>query len=463
MCIVKSNNAVQILPGGGVNKPLMLNGNEEPFQIYAYVLHTHSLRLVYKELVKFRRRANYFELLGFFLQKALGYGSHSTDDVDNWCVDTLEWLRKRDASLWGVKSQRAADELEADLSDPSKSAAPQTKSILTKKNKIKKYKLLIPLDLNDEERTNLEERQKKAIDSLNEHLLLMYQIWQKRKKLRRFYQEESPFKSQFYSIWALNNFVSLMNKLKEQEQQERSTFAAYLHDSSHIDPQQFLLDVNCVLLAENSSNSSNINNNNSISKTVTKPNTNQSETRSLKGKSMGHRHAANVTKSLNRIVDGHDRDQSQANKAAEVLCQTLSGVCMDGTDSRAHSPLKSTLSQADILSYLSDNVFARFRKALTFAHRGKQWIQLQNICKLILNCLSTLLIEITTSAASRAQQRPPKTIKISHLWKVLCSCMHFGSDYLLDMLILATPIKVELFWIEFFNFIICFIYMVKIQ
>lgn len=47
----------------------MLTGNEETAQIYAYIF-SNQTKQVYRELVKFRRRAAYFEYIVQLLQKA---------------------------------------------------------------------------------------------------------------------------------------------------------------------------------------------------------------------------------------------------------------------------------------------------------------------------------------------------------------------------------------------------------
>lgn len=61
----------------------MLSGNEETAQIYAYVAST-PVRQAYRELIKFRRRAAFFEYLVQLLHKAINDDAAQLD-INEWC------------------------------------------------------------------------------------------------------------------------------------------------------------------------------------------------------------------------------------------------------------------------------------------------------------------------------------------------------------------------------------------
>ena len=231
----------------------MLTGNEDAAQIYAYIAQ-NTTKLTFKELIKFRKRANYFEFLVNLLQKALT--EELTSDINEWCADTLEWLQKRNASILGPQSiiTKKQEGFITVIGNARKSQASEfvdaggNNNKPTRRRRIKKYKLLIPLDLDPSEKIKLEEKQKAAIDAIYDLFPEKYETWTRRKKLRRLFQEESSFKSQFFLTWALNLFGILANRMRQSSPQNQANFMQRLYSVSYLDPQQFLFDKNNALL-----------------------------------------------------------------------------------------------------------------------------------------------------------------------------------------------------------------------
>jgi hypothetical protein len=250
----------------------MLTGNEDVSQIYAYISQ-NATKHAYRELIKFRKRTNYFELLVNLLQKALT--EELTQEVNEWAVETIDWLKKRNVTILGaqtnvnrkqdgvitvagnVNNKQLAAELAAEL-ERNNTRSNTTRNSMAfgkggnknanKKRKIKKYKLLIPLELDISEKLKLEELQKKAIDTLYDLFPEKYERWTRRKKLRKIFMEEAAFKSQFYVVWALNNFSMLMNRIQTSSPQNYTNFAQRLHNYAYLDPQMFLFDKNNAFL-----------------------------------------------------------------------------------------------------------------------------------------------------------------------------------------------------------------------
>ena len=236
----------------------IMNGTEDTTFIYGFISHSPT-KYAYKELIKFRKRTSFMELLVYYLQKAMT--EELIHDIRDFCVDTDDWLLRRNIAILGnravitkkpggVVTVAGNQQLTGSLGEfeEKKGAKNSSSSIgnftTFKKRKIKKYKLLIPLELKDEARIKLEDTQKGAIDKIFDIFPEMHDNWVRRKRLRRLLQEESTFKAQFYTIWALNEFSALMNRLNQPS-------ADKIFSNDFIEPQYFLFDTNnCLLLSE---------------------------------------------------------------------------------------------------------------------------------------------------------------------------------------------------------------------
>lgn len=226
----------------------MLTGNEDMAQIYSFIVNNPT-KIAYKELIKFRRRNNYFEMLVGLLQKALN--EELTQDIADWSLEIIDWLQKRNGSIIGnaAVSKRKPDgfvaktfasDIVSEMNDTATASIAPAKNKIKPKRKIKKYKLLIPIDLDLNEKIKLEEKQKTAIDLLYDQLPDLYEKWCRRKKFRKILQEESAFKSQFFSINALSNFSQMMNRVNLNS--SKNYPFEKVNSISYLDPQNFLFD-----------------------------------------------------------------------------------------------------------------------------------------------------------------------------------------------------------------------------
>ena len=237
----------------------LMTGAEDTTFIYGFIAHSPT-KYAYKELTKFRKRTSYMELLVYYLQKAMT--EELISDIRDFCNDTDDWLLRRNIAILGnravvtkkpggvvtVAGNQQLTSSFGEFEDKKGGVKNSTSSIANfttfKKRKIKKYKLLIPLELKDEERVKLEDKQKAAIDKIYDIFPDMHENWMRRKRLRRLLHEESTFKAQFYTIWALNEFSTLMNRLNQPASEK-------IFSNDFIEPQYFLFDTNnCLLLSE---------------------------------------------------------------------------------------------------------------------------------------------------------------------------------------------------------------------
>lgn len=237
----------------------MLSGNEDMAKVSSFIINNPT-KMVYKELIKFRNRSNYFELLMGLLKKALN--EDLLQEITEWSLETIDWLQKRNHSIIGdaVLPKKKADglatrafatDIVSEINDTGTVVIePTIKNKPKNKRKLKKYKLLIPIDLDFNEKILLEEKQKTAIDLLYNKLPDLYQKWSRRKKFRKLLQNESAFKSQFYVTNALSNFSQMISRVFFPA--GKICLLEKINNVSYLDPNNFLFDkANVIIINHN--------------------------------------------------------------------------------------------------------------------------------------------------------------------------------------------------------------------
>ncbi len=86
----------------------------------------------------------------------------------------------------------------------------------------------------------LEAIQKIAINTIYALFPDKHQNWRRRVKLRRQFQEEASFKSQYFVYWALSNFSLLVNRINQSSASNRMNYLQRLGNFTYLDPQNFL-------------------------------------------------------------------------------------------------------------------------------------------------------------------------------------------------------------------------------
>ena len=81
--------------------------------------------------------------------------------------------------------------------------------------KIKKYRFIVPNDMDPIAKTELEVKQKIAIDSIYYCFPIKHENWKRRVKLRKTFQEEASLRANYFALWALSNFSILMNRINQ--------------------------------------------------------------------------------------------------------------------------------------------------------------------------------------------------------------------------------------------------------
>ncbi len=107
----------------------------------------------------------------------------------------------------------------------------------------------------------------------------------------------------------------------------------------------------------------------------------------------------------------------------------------ESTSSDARQP-QVPISANDFAD-MAAQVFNKFRRAVVIAHRYKQWTQLQNVCKLIFNCVNTLVVFLPAVSYNNR-----KIFRMQDVWKSALPCFYLAAESLLDMIFSTAPIEV---------------------
>jgi hypothetical protein len=432
----------------------MLTGNEDVAQIYAYILQNQT-KQTYREIIKFRKRTNYFEYLTILFQKALN--EELNQEIGEWAYETIDWLSKRNSNIIGhqLNLNRKGDtfmiihtkSLPSDMDNDPNNQTPVKKKPKPKRSK--KYKLLIPLDLDLNEKLKLEEKQKKAIDVLYNMFTVKYEDWIRRRKLRKQFMEESAFKSQFFALWALNDFYILINRIQPSSALEHAFFENQVNSSSYLDAQLFLFEKNKALLLPSNGmlhlrypNQSVVSNLTSKSK---KPETSKSNNTD-KSKQIDTNFSINNQLNEEKLIsDLSIKDTSDL--FAKIMCaydqsnqhnnSTFKSIQENDDNDLENSSHTGVLYSADFVE-MATTLFNKFKYSIVIAHRGKQWTQLQNVCKLMFNCMNAFLVRLPA-----ATNKNKRLYKIDDLWKSLLPSIYIAAENLLDMLFYTSPIEVS--------------------
>ncbi len=290
----------------------------------------------------------------------------------------------------------------------------------------------------------MEEKQKKAIDVLYNVFTDHYENWIRRRRLRKQFLEESAYKSQFFALWAMNDFYVLINRIQPSAFVSQTLYENALNQTSYLDAQMFLFDKSKALLISNPDRSSvprNLNQSfqsNLTAKTkksdIQKPNKtknyDQQTIENLNEEKLFSDLSVKDTCDLfSKIMCAHDLSNEINQKEDKK-----SNIHEDDLDD---SSQYGQVSSSDFIE-IATVIFAKFKYAIVIAHRGKQWTQLQNVCKLMFNCINTFLVRLPPVTHNNRRMH-----KINDIWKSLLPCIYIAAENLLDMVFYATPIEVH--------------------
>jgi hypothetical protein len=304
------------------------------------------------------------------------------------------------------------------------------------------------------EKSKLEERQRKAIDRLFDLLPERYETWNRRRKLRKILQDESAQKAQLFVIVAMNNYGLLMHRI----QASLPGLAHRINNSSYFDPQAFLFD-KCnalIYVGVDGQDSGNKVTDSTTSRVAVKDSKQQQPAKSL-AKATGKKDSSPEGKKSSRspAKNRNDRDPITEEKnndykdISDLLAGVISGLDQPISDKNSKTSkllelqtlevakkAPSPLSPSDFTE-VTTNIFDKFRYAVVIEHRAKQWTQLQNTCKLMFNCINSMLAYMPAMLFNNRKAYTLKDLCLS-----VQTTMYMAADNLLDMLFSAIPMEV---------------------
>jgi hypothetical protein len=440
----------------------MLTGNEDVSQIYAYIAQNQT-KYVYKELIKFRKRTNYLEMVIYLMQKALS--EDLSQEINEWAVETLDWIEKRNTSILGNNNlflrkpdaavitvggnveKDQAKGIEAEILNMQQAmlgqlAANNPQAILKRnqiKPKIKKYKLLIPLELDIIEKSKLEEKQKKAIDRLYDLLPELYDKWNRRQKLRKILQEESAQKAQLYVLIAMNNFNLLVNRI----QASLPGLVHRINNMYYFDAQNFLFDKSFALIQVGLDGQQDSNRPYSSETDFHTDRAPRKEHSPVKSKQISKTSPSRSPPKIKPDIITEEKNNDYKD-VSDLIAGVICGLDSLKENKKTKNVPEFSTEQAKKVNPLSPsdfsevirNIFDKFRYSVVLSHRGKQWTQLQNTCKLMFNCINSMLTYLPGMLFNNR-----KAFTLKDLWLSLHQCLYIAVENLLDMLLQTCPME----------------------
>lgn len=268
------------------------------------------------------------------------------------------------------------------------------------------YKLLIPLNLDIIEKNKLEEKQKKAIDTLYDLLPELYDKWNRRKKMRKILQDESAHTAQLYVLVALNNYSLLINKIQ-------SSLPGLVHrfnNSYYFDTQMFLFDKSNALIHVGIDGQNAHDNNSPVqaTKSIQKPVNSKLNKMAKSMENLNKLTNSNVisttsqsldiSKSYNKLSDKDFITEEKNNEykdVSDLICGIISGIdqvntgkntdrnrgayikIMESELQKKTGPTASPLSPKEFTDVIA-NIFEKFRYAVVSRILIKHDILLRN-------------------------------------------------------------------------------------
>ncbi|XP_006820960.1 cilia- and flagella-associated protein 54-like [Saccoglossus kowalevskii] len=425
-----------------------LTGSEDPNLLHAYIAALPS-RHAYKEVSKFRRRTRFLEFLVLVVQKAL---SESQIDVAiEWCDETLEWLHRRNETLSAIKAtlskQPGAVTVAGD--DPKKFAAavveynknkPQERSPESKspRKKKKKYQLLISrsdVKLSDAERHKQEEREEKAIESMEAILPDYWHTYHRRKRLRKICADELPWRCQINILLGLCHFAKFLNKIDLREKFMHGT-ATDIFRSSYLDHEWFTFETaGTLVVGWDGGPTRQMTRENFRPPTHSEPVTDPLQQLNFmetdkKGFTTAIEIAAaaavgNAPPPVPPPPADKDDDTPRTYRSDESLGKTATKTATHAASEFDSISVKTTMDELN-------KAFGYFQKAVVLAHRGHHWTLLQNACRSLWNCAHTALLRAFTSNTGGGSG----VLTADQLRQLVWQPFYIASECLIDMMVI---------------------------
>ncbi|XP_064604908.1 cilia- and flagella-associated protein 54-like isoform X2 [Liolophura sinensis] len=391
-----------------------LTGYEDPNVLHAYIAFLPS-KVVFKELVKFKRRARYLEFLVQLVQKALSEGQ--PEMALDWCEDAHQWIAKRNEQILGIrpafgkqvggpnvtgedpkKFAAAMVEYSRDKSKPvdvtprNKGSQATARQALVRPNKRRKYKAInVTSNMSETARQHQEGVELNALDTLTLHFPELYRSFLRRRRLRKLITEEMPYLVQMNILQGMSQFNDLLQKLEKREKVLGSA-ANKVFRTSFLDQEWFTLETTGTLIVGWEGG-------------PTAPVDRLSNHSLLAALDLADRQEAKTTGIEIAAAAATGHAPTTLNVIAEALFEDTprtyrSDIGPYKPDHKQHKEPTVTTLTTKVTTECLEKTFMFFTRAVVLAHRGRHWTLLQNASRALWNCIHTAMLRAYTPTTS---------------------------------------------------------------
>ncbi|XP_057307241.1 cilia- and flagella-associated protein 54-like [Hydractinia symbiolongicarpus] len=430
---------------GSPDCDLELTGTEDPVILNA-VISALPPSQAYKEVLKFKRRAQFLQNFVTVIAKASYNQSH--DDVLEWTKDTMAWLTKRNEIILNKPSSDprgivvvAANSEDDRLKKYSAGVVEYGKSIDKNLKKIDHNVGTEIFNENEELQQKIEEKlteippgkvlksnkstcttkviavmtseEKRRKDAAAKIQNLLPEVWksmQRRKKLRDVSLDELPWRCQMNLITADSYFNSTTHTLKLLE--EKLGYPDLRFDESIMDVSWFSLSTSGSIIV-------------SWAGCLKTTESIYQKAVDIGGKTMEHAPEIHIVPSPSRqsLSIKVEKIQSVASRKEAIEVPTQDPLKM----------FKSNLRR----------MYLHFRRSLVLSHRGENWVLLQQSCANLLAVTHSLMMKIMLLNSSIDTTTHEIPYHISELRAVICKPFSMAADFLLDLMLEMESIRAE--------------------
>ncbi|XP_034258808.1 LOW QUALITY PROTEIN: cilia- and flagella-associated protein 54 [Pantherophis guttatus] len=445
-----------------------LTGEEDPLFLYPVVSNWQP-KTAYREVLKFKKNSRFLEYFVMLVFRALN--EDKLLRIMEWSDDVQEYLKKRNRFLLGIKQvpkkrkkiRGSAETRRTTTQDVSKATELSTpKKRGSKKKSLPKQSIKSPGQVKTPggKRKQIEEKRKFAFEILIIKLNICSDVYIRRRRFRRLYNEEMPWRAQLNIYLAIVHFN--MFKKRTQELYSAENFVQSPDSYNDLNPEIFSLSNSGTIMIASEEENTDFKHlsfkrifSEKISRKTDTPDLTSpafDNGLSLPASSPTLQSISSGTVSSSSILDHNNCLSPEIDAMSESI--ELTQLSTSGQDSEPTiSPDRSSkLSDRDtprlpqgyssvkerekascysaVLEHFT-KTFLYFRRAVVIAHRGRHWTLLQNACRDLWNYTREIQMIIKHSGSFHAPFPVNKEIFLKTIWLPY----YMASDTLLDLIV----------------------------
>ncbi|XP_076801900.1 cilia- and flagella-associated protein 54-like [Clavelina lepadiformis] len=403
-----------------------LTGSEDPSQVLARLSKMKPI-VAYRELGKFRRRTRFLEFFVFVLRKALRL--HQIDLGIEWSNEVLSHLHKRNdvlsinntlvskqpggVAVRGEEARKYAAAVAEYSKDPKKN---KKNAAIKSKQKEKQKKFLRrksgAIASNEEQ----EEREKRALFTLEKNLLNFYRNGLKRKRLKKITTEEMTWRAEFNHLVGLLHYNVFLGKIKGRNQLRGAKVPTSGMFYS-LDQEWWSYETSGTLVVGW----------NDGTRQTGDPNTSDGQDDHIRALEKAAYLAVTTSLVAEPIPPPvHRTPDELGTKGFETPRTQHTNSPISIMSMHTVDPEVAAVQSPAIMDTLKVSMLS-FQRALVLAHRGKHWSLLQNVARSLYSCLMVMLQCTSDEGES--------VFNVNQLRSLVWKAVSTAADLLMDMVL----------------------------